>query len=429
MRELVWTALGALALMALPLGGADVAAQSKRPTVALLDFDFGTVQQWWSGNWDIGKGIADLLVDELVNDGTYRVIERKRLDAILAEQNFSNSERADPSAATVAKLGKVLGVKYLIVGSITKFGLEQKKQGIGGGGFGHGGFGLGNIGREKGKANVAITARMVDVTSAEIMASAKGEGVSSRSGLLLGGGAGGGGGAGFGGISMTSSDYQDTILGEATETAVKQVAEKLVAAKSRLENPRTHDVAAPSGLPGVGGNLHHLGHHLSRDPGGHRRLRPRSWAAAMDHAAPCWLRSSTPGASGSQGLTPGATSRAGRVHARLRQRLRELGGAVHAQRPRRRPDCDRAVLPDGHRRTVPRREDSGRDGNPRADRRLHRHPRAALARPDVSRRGRPALSGRRLALQVACLGWRSNPPTRSGIVIPASRSWDNRRCR
>jgi len=236
MRKLVWTALGALALMALPLGGADVAAQSKRPTVALLDFDFGTVQQWWSGNWDIGKGIADLLVDELVNDGTYRVIERKRLDAILAEQNFSNSERADPSAATVAKLGKVLGVKYLIVGSITKFGLEQKKQGIGGGGFGHGGFGLGNIGREKGKANVAVPARMVDVTSAEIMASAKGEGVSSRSGLLLGGGAGGGGGAGFGGIEMTSSDYQDTILGEATETAVKQVAEKLVAARNRLDN-------------------------------------------------------------------------------------------------------------------------------------------------------------------------------------------------
>ena len=50
MRKLVWTALGALALMALPLGGADVAAQSKRPAVALLDFDFGTVQQWWSGN-------------------------------------------------------------------------------------------------------------------------------------------------------------------------------------------------------------------------------------------------------------------------------------------------------------------------------------------------------------------------------------------
>ena len=146
MRKMWFAGAGVLALALVMFAGAPgVAAQAKssRPTIALLDFDFGTVQQWWSGNWDIGKGISDLIVDELVNDGSFRVIERKRLDAILAEQNFSNSERADPSAATVAKLGKVLGVKYLIVGSITKFGMEQKKQGIGGGGFGGGGFGLG----------------------------------------------------------------------------------------------------------------------------------------------------------------------------------------------------------------------------------------------------------------------------------------------
>ena len=34
---------------------------------------------------------------------------------------------------------------------------------------------------------------------------------------------------------MTSSDYRDTILGEATETAVKMVVEKLVAARTRLD--------------------------------------------------------------------------------------------------------------------------------------------------------------------------------------------------
>jgi curli biogenesis system outer membrane secretion channel CsgG len=236
MRKVWFTAVGALAFALVSLAGAtDVKAQSKRPTVALLDFDYGTVQQWWSGNWDIGKGISDMIVDELVNDGSYRVIERKRLDAILAEQNFSNSERADPSAATVAKLGQVLGVKYLIVGSITKFGMEQKKQGIGGGGWGVGGFGVGKVGREKGKANVAITARVIDISTAEIMASAKGDGTSSRSGLLLGGGGGGWGGGGMGEIDMSSSDYRETVLGEATELAVKSVTEKLIAAKTRLE--------------------------------------------------------------------------------------------------------------------------------------------------------------------------------------------------
>jgi curli biogenesis system outer membrane secretion channel CsgG len=235
MRRMIVLTAVVLALVAgLGLTTVPVQAQSSgRPTVALMDFDYGTVQPWWEGTWDIGKGISDMIVDELVNDGSYRVIERKRLDAILAEQNFSNSDRADPEAAKVAKLGKALGVKYLIVGSITKFGTENKNTGVGGGGWGGGKFGLGKIGTSKGKANVAITARMIDTTTGEILASAKGEGISSRSGLLLGGG-GGGGAGGFGSVEMGSSDFRQTILGEATETAVKQTVEKLIAAKTRL---------------------------------------------------------------------------------------------------------------------------------------------------------------------------------------------------
>ncbi len=216
------------------IGGVPALAQASRPTVALLDFDFGSVQKWWSGNQDIGKGIADLIVDELVNDGSFRVIERKRLDAILAEQNFSNSQRADPSAKAVAAIGKALGVKYLIVGSITKFGVEDNKQSVNAGAFGGGKFGVGNVGKSQGKANVAITARMVDTTTGEIMASAKGDGTSKRSGLLLGGG-GGGGAGGAGQIAFGASNFQDTIIGEATEAAVKATVAKLVAAKSRLE--------------------------------------------------------------------------------------------------------------------------------------------------------------------------------------------------
>jgi curli biogenesis system outer membrane secretion channel CsgG len=209
---------------------APAAAQSQRPTVALLDFDYGTLNAWW-GTQDIGKGIADLIVDGLVEDGSYRIIERKRLDAILAEQNFSNSDRADPAAAKVAKIGKALGVKYLIVGSITKFGMEDKGMKIGGGGWGGGRFGLGEVGTKKGKATVAVTAHMVDTSTGEIMASAKGEGTSSRSGLLLGGAANHVGGN----IEFGASNFRDTVLGEATDAAVKLVVAKLIAAKTRLE--------------------------------------------------------------------------------------------------------------------------------------------------------------------------------------------------
>jgi curli biogenesis system outer membrane secretion channel CsgG len=224
---------GALAL-GLAVCAIPAAAQSTRPTIAILSFEYGTIEHWWSGNQDIGEGISDLLVDELVNDGSYRVIERKRLDAILAEQNFSQSERADPSAKTLAQVGKVLGVKYLIVGSVTKFGTENSNKSVGAGGFGSK-FGIGNVGTAKGKANVAIAARMIDTTTGEILASAKGEGTSKRSGLLLAGAGGGGGGAGLGHIEFGSSNFRDTILGEATEAAVKATADKLIAAKSRLQ--------------------------------------------------------------------------------------------------------------------------------------------------------------------------------------------------
>ncbi len=219
--------LAALAVLAF---AAPAVAQGGRPAVALLDFDYASLNSWW-GNQDIGKGIADLVVDGLVEDGSYRVIERKRLDAILAEQNFSNSDRADPSAAKTAQIGKALGVKYLIVGSITKFGMEQKGTSISGGGWGYGGFGVGDVGTKKGKATVAVTARMIDTTTGEIMASAKGEGTSSRSGLLLGGAVPHAGGS----IAFGSSEYRDTVLGEATEAAVKQVITKLIAAKTRLQ--------------------------------------------------------------------------------------------------------------------------------------------------------------------------------------------------
>ena len=209
-------------------------SRSSRPTVAVLDLDFGSVQQWWSGNWDIGKGVADLIVDELVNDGSFRVIERKRLDAILAEQNFSNSDRADPSASSVAKIGKALGVKYLVVGAITKFGTENRNVGVGGGAFGGGRFGLGKVGTSKGKATVALTVRMIDTSTGEILISAKGQAESSRSGLLLGGG-GGAGAGGAGSVEMGSSDFRETILGEATEKAETQVTTNMVAKKANLE--------------------------------------------------------------------------------------------------------------------------------------------------------------------------------------------------
>jgi len=227
-----FTKLAFLSLSLMILAIAPAGGQEAKKRVALLDFDYATVHRWWSGDWDVGKGIADIVVTSLVKDGTYSVIERKKLDAILEEQNFSNSDRAN--ATTAAKIGKVLGVNAIIVGSITQFGFEDKSLNIGGIAGALGGFGGGRVGTKKGKAQVAIDARLVDVNTGEILVVATGKGLSQRSGLLLGGGGGGGGGFGAGGVNMGSSDFQETILGEATRAAVEDLSAQIIAQAGKV---------------------------------------------------------------------------------------------------------------------------------------------------------------------------------------------------
>jgi curli biogenesis system outer membrane secretion channel CsgG len=200
-------------------------AETPKKRVSVMDFEFGTVQRWWDGNWDVGKGISDLLVDRLLSDGTFSVIERRKLDLVLAEQNFSTSERADSSSA--ARIGKVLGVNAIILGSVTQFGTEKKDFNASGIGGGRGGLGAGKVGTREGKAAVGITARIIDINTGEVLASSTGRGQSSRSGLLLGGLVIGHGGFGAGSVNMNSSQFRETILGEATYAAVNDLSRQL----------------------------------------------------------------------------------------------------------------------------------------------------------------------------------------------------------
>src|ERR1039458_4190743 len=184
-------------MLCFALVAAAPAQQKKR--VAVMNFDYSAVTtnvtQLWGTNLDVGKGIADMLVDKLVEDGAYSVIERKMLDKILAEQNFSNSDRADPNSA--AKIGKILGVDAIIVGSITQFGRDDKSTGIGGGAATSGlsRFGIGGVKTSKATAVVQLTARMINTSTAEILASVQGKGEESRSGTGLLGAGGRGAGA------------------------------------------------------------------------------------------------------------------------------------------------------------------------------------------------------------------------------------------
>ena len=233
--RVVWVSVLMLAFAVAAWGQGAATPRKKR--IAIMDFDYATVHagvsEIFGQDIDIGKGIADLLVTDLVKDGSYSIIERKALDKIMAEQNFSNSDRANPASA--AKIGKLLGVDAILVGSITQFGNETKNLGVGGGGGNWGGHGLGGFGHKNSKAIVGLSARLVDIDTGEILAVAEGKGESSRSSTSMLGGGGNWHGGGGGGVNFGSSDFQSTIIGEATKLATDQLSTEVVAGKDKLQ--------------------------------------------------------------------------------------------------------------------------------------------------------------------------------------------------
>jgi len=220
-------------------------AATKR-RIAIMPFEYGAVHSH-VGTHDVGNGIVSLLITKLVNDGTYSVVDRQQLDAILKEQNLSVSDRADP--ATACKIGKILSVDAIIVGTVTEFGFESHHTDVGGAASvagSHipyvGGFGFGHVGHSSGKCKVSVDARMVDINTSEILAAVHGSGESKRSGTSLWGGGGGDWSGGGGGFDSGSSEFASSIAGEATLQAVDEIGTQLIASADKI--PDNQSIAA-----------------------------------------------------------------------------------------------------------------------------------------------------------------------------------------
>lgn len=192
--------------------------QAKR-RIAVLDFDFSNVSSpsVLSAFPNVSKGVSDILVNRLVKDGTYTLIERSRIDAVLNEQNLGDSGRIDPS--TAAQIGKILGVDAVIIGSVTRLDLQTRQSG---GSFL---FGIGGNSTDV-DAYAQINIRMVSTSTAEILAVAEGTGNISQSDsrvTVLG----------IGGGSQTFNPEKLVFI--ATEQAIDQVAKEVINASEKLQ--------------------------------------------------------------------------------------------------------------------------------------------------------------------------------------------------
>jgi curli biogenesis system outer membrane secretion channel CsgG len=205
------------------------APQKKR--IAIFDFDNAAVQGGVklpfsdSNTPNLGKAAADLLITKLVQEGNVSVIERSAIDKLLTEQNFSNSDRTDP--VTAAKLGRVLGVDAIVLGTITRYDYADKM--TGGGGTRLGGFGgMSTKTKHDISAQVQISTRLVSPDTAEVLAVSQGTGEVNRKGVKIDMR------DMSSQVSMMGGNTNNPLMNECMDSAITQLTAKLKEAFPKL---------------------------------------------------------------------------------------------------------------------------------------------------------------------------------------------------
>jgi TolB-like protein len=100
--------------------GAQQRGQDTRPGIAVLPFTNGGSYGQAKEDFDaLERGIAGMMISELQRNPAARVVERDQINQLLSEQNLGAQGRVD--SATIARVGKVTGARYMVMGSFIDF--------------------------------------------------------------------------------------------------------------------------------------------------------------------------------------------------------------------------------------------------------------------------------------------------------------------
>jgi len=227
------------------LTGASWSQVSPKKRVAVLDFENGAVQTVVNSSFlgahapDVGKGASELLISKLVRDGSVTVVERAAIDKILAEQNLTNSDRADP--ATAAKIGKILGVDAIILGTITHYDYSEKIKKA----SSFWGYSSSPKAKYDISARAQITIRLVSPDTAEVLAVSEGIGETDRKGVQIDL-------RDTGARLVMASGVNSPVMNESIDKAVAQLAAQLKAefVALPLHTPTIHGLVADTSQAG-----------------------------------------------------------------------------------------------------------------------------------------------------------------------------------
>ncbi|HJU84209.1 MAG TPA: CsgG/HfaB family protein, partial [Holophagaceae bacterium] len=233
-RKLLLALLAALAVATPALAQKKLSKEEKAklPRIAILEFKAApdAWHGWRFGGWGnqmgtISNQLRDLFTTEIMEKGRgkIRVIERERLSEIREELNFQQSGEVDTS--TVQKIGKLLGVKYVMTGKVTRF--AYKESGI------SSGWGVGAlVGRVTGNSTVGAVAgdvnikkatftgrldcRLIEVETGEILWSGKDEAKTGDTSVKVAG-------------TGSEVQYDEELVNKVFEPIVDRMAPKIVA--------------------------------------------------------------------------------------------------------------------------------------------------------------------------------------------------------
>lgn len=147
------------------------------------------------GQGRLGGAASDILVTELVKSGKFIVVERDRMEKILAEQKLQGGGLIDQ--ATAVKVGQIMGLEAIVTGSVSQFGVKKEGSDY-------------LITQSKRQvAEVAVDLRLVDVQSGQVILADSGKGTAKTTK------------ASFLGMG-TKGGYDETLEGEALRAALVQ---------------------------------------------------------------------------------------------------------------------------------------------------------------------------------------------------------------
>jgi len=179
-----------------------------KPVIAVTEFEN---RSGFSGQWQIGQGMAELLNAALLDSGRAIVLERIDLDDVMQELDRQENDLFRKEGKVPR--GRLKNAEYLIRGVITDFTVTDDASGW----FSHA-TGAGGVGRSK--ARVAVALKVYDVYGGEVLSVVKSDGYASAGWFS--------GAINYMNVAFGGDYFFRTPLGEATDDTISKAAIRIL---------------------------------------------------------------------------------------------------------------------------------------------------------------------------------------------------------